>query len=179
MYLITIHFSLFICSGVLKAFSKGSSCHSRFVQPISRLLSHSSHFIQPVHLSFKLFYGVSFEWALTHRSFPRILPDSSYFPGGILKFLSKFDVRMSYHQSNVFLQDLSNSFHRWLNLSILHLGVPQQFLVVFPVVILRFLKTEEEFLFNLAPFSLRFVILACCHPLVIVLIVRILFTYPE
>ena len=86
---------------------------------------------------------------------------------------------MNYHQSNVFLQDLSNSFHRWLNLSILHPGVPQQFLVVFPAVILRFLKTEEEFLFNLAPFSLRFVILACCHPLVIVLIVRILFTYPE
>ena len=41
------------------------------------------------------------------------------------------------------------------------------------------LKTEEEFLFNLALFSSRFVILACCHPLVIVLIVRILFTYPE
>ena len=26
------------------------------------------------------FNGVSFEWALTHRSFPRILPDSSIFP---------------------------------------------------------------------------------------------------
>ena len=30
------------------------------------------------------------------------------------------------------------------------------------------LKTEEEFLFNLAPFSSRFVILACCHPLIII-----------
>ena len=34
-------------------------------------------------------------------------------------FLLNFDVRMSYHQSNVFLQVLSNSFHRWLNLFVL------------------------------------------------------------
>ena len=32
---------------------------------------------------------------------------------------------MIYHQSNVFLQDLSNSFHRWFNLSNFHSGVPQ------------------------------------------------------
>src|SRR3954470_10453354 len=31
------------------------------------------------------------------------------------------------------------------------------------------LKTEEEFLLNLAPFSSRFMVLACCHPLIIVL----------
>ena len=48
------------------------------------------------------FNGVSFEWALTHRSFPRILPDSSNFPGAILKSISKFDVRMSFHQSYSF-----------------------------------------------------------------------------
>ena len=84
------------------------------------LLIRSTYF--KVVISFKLFNstsatslfnhfnGVSFEWALTHRSFPRILPDSSYFPGVILKFFSKFDVRMNYHQSNVFLQDLSNYF---------------------------------------------------------------------
>ena len=30
------------------------------------------------------------------------------------------------------------------------------------------LKTEEEFLFNLALFSSRFMVLACCHPLIIV-----------
>ena len=29
-------------------------------------------------------------------------------------------------------------------------------------------KTEEEFLLNLAPFSSRFMVLACCHPLIIV-----------
>ena len=34
---------------------------------------------------------------------------------------------MSYHQSNAFLQDLSNSFHRWFNISILHCsGVSHQ-----------------------------------------------------
>src|SRR3954462_3700016 len=30
------------------------------------------------------------------------------------------------------------------------------------------LKTDEEFLLNLAPFSSRFIVLACCHPLIIV-----------
>ncbi len=65
---------------------EGSSFHSRSVQPISRLLSHSSHLIQRCILSFKSFNGVSFQWALTHRSFPRILPDSSYFPGAILNY---------------------------------------------------------------------------------------------
>ena len=30
------------------------------------------------------------------------------------------------------------------------------------------LMTKEEFLLNLAPFSSRFVILACCHPLIII-----------
>ena len=62
---------------------------------------------------------VSFEWALTHRSFPRILPDSSNFTGAILNSFRKFDVRMNYHQSNAFHQDLSNSFRRWLNLFVL------------------------------------------------------------
>ena len=76
------------------------------------MLSHSSHLIQPVESLFSSnhFNGVSFEWALTHRSFPRILPDSSNFCGVILKFISKFDVRMIHHQSNAFLQDRLNSF---------------------------------------------------------------------
>ena len=123
VHLLIIHLSLLNCSGVLKI-------SRRFVFP---LCIRSSSF--EIGISFKSFNstgatslfnhfnGVSFEWALTHRSFPRILPDSSNFPGAIPKFISKFDVRMNYHQSNVFLQDLSNSFHRWLNLSILHSGV--------------------------------------------------------
>ena len=126
VHLIIIHFSLSIYSGVLKI-------SRRFVFP---LRFHSSSFEDVI--SFKPFNstgaisllnhfnGVSFEWALTHRSFPRILPDSSYFPEISSNFFSKFDVRMIYHQSNVFLQDLSNAFHRWFNLSNLHSGVPQQ-----------------------------------------------------
>ena len=59
--------------------------HYQSVQDISRLLSHSSHLIQPVQSLFSsnLFNGVSFEWALTHMSFPRILPDSSNLSGVI------------------------------------------------------------------------------------------------
>ena len=110
VHLLIFHFSLFNYSGMLKI-------SRRFVFPLcirSRsfedVLSFKS-FISTGALSlFKLFNGVSFEWALTHRSFSRILPDSSYFPGVTLKFFSKFDVRMSYHQSNAFLLDLSNSF---------------------------------------------------------------------
>ena len=136
VHLIFSHFSLFNCSGVLKI-------SRRLVFP---LCIRSSSF--KIGISFKSFNstgatsllnhfnGVSFEWALTHRSFPRILPDSSNSTGVILKFISKFDVRMNYHQSNVFLQDLSNSFHHWLSLYILHSGVPQQFMVVFFIVIL-------------------------------------------
>ena len=92
--------------------------HSAFVQTLSRMLSHSSHLnsTSGIYLFKQSFNGVSFEWALTHRSFPRILPDSSYFPEISSNFFSKFDVRMNYHQSYVFLQDRSNSFHFWLNL---------------------------------------------------------------
>ena len=53
---------------------------------------------------------------------------------------------MNYHQSNVFLQDLSNSFHCWFNLSILHgSGVPQQFMVVFLIVILNIWRPKKNF----------------------------------
>ena len=76
---------------------------------------------------------------------------------------------MNYHQSNVFLQDLSNSFHSWLNLFVFDSsGVSKLFMVVFCRRHSQHLKTEEEFLFNLALFSSRFMVLACCHPLIIV-----------
>ena len=85
--------------------------HYQSVQDILRLLSLLSHLIQPVQSLFSsnLFNGVSFEWALTHMYFSRILPDSS-FSGVILKFFSKFDIRMNYHQSYVFFQDLITLF---------------------------------------------------------------------
>ena len=90
------------------------------------------------------FNGVSFEWALTHRSFPRILPDSSYFPGGIRKFFSKFDVRMIYHQSNVFskifqiLFIVGSTFHFSSRSASTILGGVSRYLSLH-------LKTEEEF----------------------------------
>ena len=55
---------------------------------------------------------------------------------------------MNYHQSNVFLQDLSNAFHCWFNLSNFHPGVSQQFMVVF-LIVFSYLKTGEVFLLNL------------------------------
>ena len=63
-----------------------------------------------VSFSSNHFNGVSFEWALTHRSFPGSYLTLLILSGVILKFIAKFDVRMNYHQSNVFLQGLSNSF---------------------------------------------------------------------
>ena len=77
-YLLTF---LYFFSGVLKIISENSCFHSQSIQVILRLLSHSSHLIQPVHPPFSINHATvfSFEWALTHRSFPRILPDSSNF----------------------------------------------------------------------------------------------------
>ena len=112
--------------------------------------------------------------SITHRSFPRILPDSSYSPGASL---NSFKVWRKNDLSSVkcilkicqFFSSLAQPFHySFRSASTIHGGVSR-----------CHLKTEEEFLFNLAPFSSRFVILACCHPLVIVLIVRIIFTLPE
>ena len=59
-------------------------------------------------------------------------------------------------------------FHRWLNFYILLYYGASIILGGVSRRHYRILKTEEEFLFNLAPFSSRFVILACCHPLIII-----------
>ena len=89
--------------GSAEDISEGSSFHSRSVQTYLRGRSLILDFLfNRCNLSFKSFYGVSFEWALTHRSFPRILPYSSHFSRSYPKFFSKFDVRMIYHQTNVF-----------------------------------------------------------------------------
>ena len=71
-----------------KDISEDLCLHYQSAQAISRLLSHSSHLNLTSAISFssKSFNIVSFEWALTHRSFPRILPDSSNLSGAILKF---------------------------------------------------------------------------------------------
>ena len=80
---------LFNCSGELKI-------SLRFVFPLcirSRSFEDVLSFkpfksTSAIYLPSNLVNGVSFEWALTHRSFPRILPDSSNSPRVILKFFS-------------------------------------------------------------------------------------------
>ena len=97
MHQLIIQLSLFNCSGLLKK-SRG------FMFPF---LIHLSYF--EVVTSFKTFKSTgalslpkhrsmvfSFLWDLTHRSFSRILPDSSNFSGVILKFIAKFHARMNF-----------------------------------------------------------------------------------
>ena len=75
---------------------------------------------------------------------------------------------MMFRQSNAFLQDLSNSFHRWFNFSIhLYSGVSQQFGGVSRRNS-QISMTEEEFFLHIYSLSQRFVILTCCHPLIII-----------
>ena len=120
-------------------------------------------------LSFKSFNGVSFEWDLTHRSFPRILLDSSNFSRSYSKF--HFNVWRKNDLPSVIclsprsfkiLSSLAQPLRFWFFrcASIILGGVSRCHS--------HHLKTEEEFLFNLALFSSRFMVLACCHPLIIV-----------
>lgn len=146
MHLLIIHFSLFNCSGVLKISQKIQvSIRNPFKLFQGLTLFKPIKSTSALSLPKQSFNSVSLEWALTHMSFPRILPDSSNLSGVTLKFCSKFDVRMNCHQSNVVIQDLSNSFHHWFNLSILHSGVSQKFMVVFLVVTLRFWRPRKSF----------------------------------
>ena len=86
----------------------------------------------------------SFEWALTHRSFPRILPDSSYSPGVILKSSKvwrKYELSLVKCLSPRSFKFFSSSF----NLSNFHLGVSQQFMVVFSSVFLNIWRPKKNF----------------------------------
>ena len=72
------------------------------VQINSRFSPHSSLWNVPVHhLFLNCFEWCIFEWALTNRSFPRILPDSN-FPKLFSNSFSKFDIRMNYRRSYSF-----------------------------------------------------------------------------
>ena len=73
---------------------------------------------------------------------------------------------MNFHQSDVFLQDLSNSF---IVGSTLLIFIPEylNYLVVFLVVILCIWRPKKNFPPYLAPFSSRFVVLVRDHPLII------------
>ena len=120
--------------------------HSTFVQDLSRMLSHSSHLNQPVQSPFQVIVQWCTFWVSPNpQVFSQDLTWLFYFPGVTLKFFSKFDVRMSYHHSNAFLQDLSISFHRWLNLSIFFgfsRSVSSIVMVVFLIIILRFWRPK-------------------------------------
>ena len=118
----------------------------------------------------------SFEWALTHRSFPRILPDFSKFSGVILKFFFKVWRKNELSPVIFLLQD------RFQNIFIV--GSTFLFFIVPECLInchggshrhSHHLKTEEDFFLNLGPFLLRFGVLASCHPHKSFPIVSILF----
>ena len=87
---------------------------------------------------------------------------------------------MNFHQSDVLLQDLSNSFHRWLNLFVLILP---EFLNnswwCFSSSFSEIWRLKKSFTSISYPFSQRFVVLVQGHPLIIVLIAKILFLPPE
>ena len=104
----------------------------------------------------------SLQWALTHRSFPRILPASSNYSGAIP---NSFQVwrRNEFHQAHAFSKIAFKSF------SLLTLPLRFSFsrsisviLVVFLVVIWR---PTKSFSSKSCLFSLRFVVLASYYPL--------------
>ena len=114
------------------------------------------------------FNGVSFEWALTHRSFPRILLESSYLSGVTLKLF--FQIwRKNTLSSVICISPRSVKFF-------LSLAQPFQFSFRSASKILsggsrhhsQHLKTEEEFSSISYPFSQGSMVLAWCYPLIIV-----------
>ena len=101
------------------------------------------------------FNGVSFEWALTHRSFPRILPDSSNFPG-VSKILFKVWRKdglssviclspRSFKFFSLLIQPFYSSWFR--SASTIHGGVSHHHSQI--------LKTEEEFFLHILLHSLQ------------------------
>ena len=107
-----VHLSLFYCP----------EC-SKYLRRLVFSFKISSTYFEDV-ISFKSFNSTGatsllncstvfpFEWALTQGLFPGSYLTLPIFTELSSNCFSKFDVRMNYHQSNVFLQDLSNSFHR-------------------------------------------------------------------
>ena len=83
--------------------SEDSCFHSASILTISRLLPHSSHLIQPVQSLFKIISNGVFFWVGPNpQVFSQDLTWLFELSGAILKFISKFDVRMNFHQSHAF-----------------------------------------------------------------------------
>jgi len=106
---------------------------------------------------------ISFQWALTHRAFSRILPDSSNFSRVILKFFSKCDVRMISISHMPSPRSLSNSFSSLVQPFNSSFRSAQQFLWHFSSSFSTFGDRRSVSL-NLGPFSWWVVVLASCHP---------------
>lgn len=132
----------------------------------SRLSPHSNisivlvHHLS-VHQSFSMV--LSLQWALTHRSFSRFLPDSSNFPGVIP---NSFQVwrKNGFHQSDAFPRSISNHFHCWLNLFAFYSpGVSQQMMVVL-IIILNIWRPKKSSSSKSCSFSRSSVVLASCYP---------------
>ena len=105
---------------------------------------------------------LSLQWALTHRSFSRILPDSSNFPRSYSQFFPKSDVRM-FSISQMLFQD------QFLIISLLAqpLCFPfsRSISVISVVFLVVFLSFEDRRSFSSCPFSRSFVVLVSCYRL--------------
>ena len=119
LHLIIIHLLLFNCSGVLKKSRRFMLTLCFRSSSFKDVISFKPFKFNRCNLSLKSFYGVSFQWALTHRSFPRILPDSSYSLGIILKS-SKVWRKNELSSVKCLSPRSFISFHHWFNFSILH-----------------------------------------------------------
>ena len=149
MHLLIIHFFLFICSGVLKISQKICVSIQDPFNLFRGVISFKSFNSTGAFSLLNHFNGVSLEWALTHRSFPRILPDSSYSPGVILKSSNVWrknelsSVKCLSPRSFKLFSSLVQLFYSSLfrSVSTIHGGVTHR--------LFQFLKTKEEFLLNL------------------------------
>ena len=105
---------------------------------------------------------LSLQWALTHRSFPRILPDSSKYSRSYSQILFKAWCKNEFHQSHAFskivfqmlsllAQPLCFSFSQSISV----------ILVVFLVIIWR---PKKSFSSKSCLFSRSFVVLVSCYP---------------
>ena len=90
------------------------------------------------------------------------------FPVDILKVLVKVWRKNDLSSVKCFLQDLLNSLHRWLNLFVWIL--PECLNNSWWCFSSSFLDIEDRWrlFLHIYPLSQRFVILACCHPLIII-----------
>ena len=147
VHLTFIHFSLFNCSGVLKIsrrFVFPLYIRSGSLEDVPSFKPFNSTGVFPLVNRSTVF---SFEWALYHRSFPRILPDSSYFPGAIFIFPFKVWRKNELSSAKCHLLDPSQFFSSLAQL--LHYSYSRSISIIQGGASRHhslYLKTEEDFL---------------------------------